>query len=380
MGKKPKARNGQGWKSRRSDGRYDCGLPIWSPSEAGTKYLRTTAKDEPAADKWLTEKRYERDRGLLLDFDADKLTVEAYLLRWLEYSVKHSVGPLTYQNHEWAVRTHIVPALGRVNLGKLTPAHVQGLYAEKLTAGMSAGTVRNIHKTFRKALGQAKRWRLVHHNVCDDTDPPHYPAPEWDHWTLREARTFLEACEGDRLEALWHLALRTGMREGELLALRWSDADLQAGTLQVRRAVTVRGAVRFTATKSGRGRPVKIGPALVDRLGAHRKRQLLERMRRPASLWEEQDLVFPGPRGDVLRRQSLVQRYERLIREASVKRIKIHELRHTAASLMMEAGLPPKVVSETLGHSSVKLTLDTYSHVSPAMQDRAAETMEKLLS
>lgn len=376
MAKRAKARSGQGWKSRRADGRYDCGLPIWTPE--GTKYLRTTAKDEAAADAWLTEKRYERDRGLLLDFDAEKLTVEAYLLRWLEYSVRHSVGPLTYLGHEWAVRVHIVPAFGHMKLGKLTAAHVQGLYAEKLTAGLSPGTVRNIHKSLRKALGQAKKWRLVHYNAAEDADPPTYRPEEWQSWSSEEARTFLRTCEGDRLEALWHLALRTGMREGELLALRWSDVDLDDGLVRVRRAVTIRGEVRFSATKTGRGRPVKIGPALITKLAAHRRRQLEERIRNP--LWQDQDLVFAGPKGDVLRRQSLLQRYERLVREAGVKRIKIHELRHTAASLMMEVHLPPKVVSETLGHSTVRLTLDTYSHVSPAMQDEAVRAMDRLLS
>lgn len=374
--KRDKAPNGSGSISERKDGRFDCSLPIWSPT--GTKYLRTTKKTRTEADRWLTEKKYERDRGLLLDFDADKLTVEAYLLRWLEYSVKHSVGPLTYQGHEWAVRAHIVPALGNVKLGKLTPAHVQGLYAEKISSGMGAGTVRNLHKTLRKALSQARRWRLVHHNAAEDADPPAYRPAEWKSWTATEARAFLKACEGDRLEALWHLALRTGMREGELLALRWTDVDFEAGLVRVRRAVTVRGEVRFTATKSGRGRPVKIALGLSRRLALYRTRQLKERIRNP--LWQDQDLVFPGPRGDVLRRQSLVQRYERLVREAGVRRIKFHELRHTAASLMMEAALPPKVVSETLGHSTVKLTLDTYSHVSPAMQDAAAQRMDNLLS
>jgi integrase len=369
---------GEGWVSERSDGRCEAGLPVPDPVTGKTKYLRTTKKTKDEAYAWLATKKHERNTGTLLDFEAEKLTLSDYLERWLKFTVKHEVGPLTFINHEWAIRVHISPALGKRKLSKLTPAHVQGLYAEKLETGMSPGTVGNIHKTLRKALDQARRWRLVAYNAAGEVKPPRYQPGEMDILSREEVGRFFEAARdtGDRLEALWHLALKTGMREGEMLGLRWRSVDLERGIVSIRESATVRGEVRFAPPKGGQERAIEIGSGLIELLEDHRRAQRLERMR--TWNWQDRGLVFPGPTGDVLRRQSLVQRFVKLLRRAGVRRVRIHDLRHTAATHMLEAGEELFVVSKTLGHASIKQTADTYAHVTPALRRRLASRMDAM--
>lgn len=363
--------------SRRSDKRWEAGLPVPDPAQPGaTTYLRTTKKTEREAYGWLAGKKHERNTGTLLDFDADRLTLAEYLGRWLRYSVKHEVGPLTYINTESVIRVHLDTSLGKRKLSKLTPAHVQGLCVEKLDSGLSPGTVRRIHGVLRKALEQARRWRLVAHNVAAEVKPPRHRAAEMDILSREEARKVFEGAKGDRLEALWHLALKTGMRQGELLALRWPDIDISGGIISIRRSVSVRGQVRFSSPKGGQNRAIEIGSGLSGLLEEHRRKQRLERMRKWN--WEERDLVFPGPAGDVLRRHSLVKRLERILERARVKRVRMHDLRHTAATRMLEDGEELFVVSKTLGHASIKITADTYAHVTPALRRRLASRMDNL--
>lgn len=352
-------------------------MPVPHPTQPGaTKYLRTTKKTKEEAYAWLAKKKHERNTGTLLDFDADKLTLSEYLERWLKYSVKHEVGPLTYINMESVIRVHINPALGNKKLQKLTPAHIQGLYAETLDRDLSPGTVRRIYAVLRKALGQAQRWRLVSYNVAAEVSPPKYRAREMDVLSGEEVRRFFAAAKNDRLEPLFHLALKTGMRQGELLALRWSDVDLEKGVVSIRRSVSVRGEVRFSKPKGGQNRAIEIGSGLASLLRGHKQKQRLEEIGTWG--WEDNGLVFPGPRGDVYRRGSVVNRLERILERAGIRRVRFHDLRHTAATRMIEGGEELMVVSKTLGHSSIKQTADTYAHLTPSLRRRLASRMDEM--
>lgn len=378
MAKKKKQPNGAGSPPRkRTDGgkvRYEARYTAYTSK--GPKVVSVYGKTYKECHKKWINALAEQNAGIA--FDPDTATLKTYLIRWLADSVAGSVSELTYYRHEQSCRVHIIPALGSKRLSKLRPENVQGLYRAKRDEGKSAGTIRNIHKTLRKALEQARAWGVVRENVADLVSPPAYSPKEMNPLSHEETLRFLRAAEGDRLEALWHLAIRTGMREGELLALKWRDVDLDRGTLQVRRSVTVRGAVRFKETKGGKGRQLSLKSRMLVRLKAHEKRQDKEK-RQPGKVWTLLGLVFPGPQGDVLRRESLVQRYERLLLEASVERRCFHELRHTAATLALQNGEHPKIVQEMLGHASIAQTLNTYSHVMPGMLESAAERMDSLL-
>lgn len=227
------------------------------------RYVSGKTKEE--ARKALREARAGADAGLV--FDAGNLKLSGYLRRWLNDSVRGSVAPITHESYERLVNKHVVPALGNVKLSKLTPAHLQGFYRTKLDAGLSPRTVQYLHVVLHRALKQALRWSFVTRNVAEAVDPPKVHNKEVTPLSPEQARVFLEAASeaGDRLEALYMLAIHTGMRQGELLALRWEDVDLDAGVLRVK------------GTKTARSRrTVKLSETALEALRSHLTRQLGE--------------------------------------------------------------------------------------------------------
>jgi integrase len=267
------------------------------------------------------------------------------------------------------VDKHVVSALGNVKLSKLTPAHLQGFYRSKLDSGLSPRTVQYIHVVLHRALKQALRWGLVVRNVAEAVDPPRVPKKDITPLSPDQARTFLEAASGDRLEALYVLAIHTGMRQGELFSLRWHDVDLDAGVVRVR------------GTKSARSRrTVTLSETALDVLRSHLKRQLGE-IDKAGSLWRENGLVLATKIGTPLNRHNLTQRsFKPLLERARLPRIRFHDLRHTCATILLSRGVHAKFVQELLGHATIAITLDTYSHVLPGMGDQTATAMEDILS
>lgn len=327
-----------------------------------------------------------RDSGLV--YDAGKLTVGEYLDGWLADSVKGTVKETTYASYAYVTRKHVSPALGRVKLKSLTPADVRGFYGEKSRSNLSPATVKKMHVVLRKSLSQAVSDGLIPRNAADGVKPPRVKAPGEEIKPLdsEECAAFLEAARDERLEALYVLAVHCGLREGELLALRWKDADLESTkpALLVRRTLTRgengRGWVVGTSTKSGKGRRVRLTRQAVVALKDHRKRQLEERMRL-VGLWQDQGLIFPNETGSLLNPSNLRNRSLKRIKARSGVRkdLRFHDLRHTCATLLLSAGVNVKVVSELLGHASITITLNTYSHVLPDMQDSAADAMDAAL-
>ena len=306
-----------------------------------------------------------RDGGLV--FDAEGLSVEDHLKRWLKDSVKGSVSPVTHQSYERLVRVHIAPALGRVKLKTLGPAHLQGLYRSKLDAGFSPRTVQYLHVVLHRALKQALRWNLVPRNVAEAVDPPWSTRKDVSPLSPAQARALLDAARGTRLEALYVLAVHTGMRQGELLALRWDDVDLDAGVLRVR------------GTKTARSRrSVKLSRTALQALQSHLERQLAE-IDRASSSWRENGLVFATHTGTPMDRHNLLRQFRRLLEEAGLPAVTFHNLRHTCATVLLSKGMHAKFVQELLGHSTITITLDTYSHVLPGMGDGLADAMDDLM-
>jgi integrase len=382
MGKK--RGNGEGTIYRRPDGRWCTQVTVYVDAKRKRPTLYGKTRKEVA--EKLAKATADRDGGMV--YEASKLTTGEYLDRWLRDSVKGTVRETTYANYSYITRTHISPALGRVKLKSLTPAHVRGFYGEKARTDLSAATVRKMHVVLRKALSQAVSDGIIPRNAADGVKPPRVSAPgeEIRPLTSEECGAFLEASRGERLEALCVLAVHCGLRVGELLALRWEDADLEAAkpALMVRRTLTRgeegRGWVVGASTKSGKGRRVRLSRPAVAALKDHRKRQLEERMRL-AGLWRDQGLVFPSETGSLLNPSNLRNRsFKRIKARSGVREdLRFHDLRHTCATLLLREGVNVKVVSEMLGHASITITLNTYSHVLPDMQDSAADAMEAAL-
>jgi len=377
--------NNEGSIYRRKNGTWAAQYTVWTAE--GRKRRSVAGKTRAEASRKLTEAMVDRDGGLL--HDAGKLTVGEYLDRWLADSVKGMVKETTYANYAYITHKHISPALGHVKLKTLTPAHVRGFYGEKAHTNLSAATVKKMHVVLRKALSQLVLDGLIPRNAADGVKPPRVSAPGEEIKPLgsEECAKFLEASRGERLEALYVLAVHCGLREGELLALRWEDVYLEAAkpTMLVRRTLTRgeegRGWVVGASTKSGKGRRVRLTRRAVAVLKDHRKRQLEERLRL-AGLWQDQGLVFAGETGSLLNPSNLRNRsFKRIKRRSGLRQdLRFHDLRHTCATLLLGEGVNVKVVSEMLGHASITITLNTYSHVLPDMQDSAADAMEAALS
>jgi integrase len=373
--------NGEGSIYRRANGTWAAQYTVWTAKER--KRRSVSGKTRAEVSRKLTEAMANRDGGFV--YDAGTLTVGEYLDKWLADSVKGTVKETTYANYSYIVRVHISPALGRMRLKGLTPAHVREFYGEKTHSNLSPATVRKMHVVLRKALSHAVSDGLIWRNAADSVKSPRVSAPgeEIKPLNLGECAAFLEASRGERLEALYVLAVHCGLREGELLALRWEDVDLEAAkpALLVRRTLTRgengRGWVLGGSTKSGKGRRVRLTQQAVAVLKQHRKRQLEERMRL-AGLWQDHGLVFPNEIGFLFNPSNLRNRsFKRIKARAGVREdLRFHDLRHTCATLLLTEGVNVKVVSEMLGHASITITLNTYAHVLPDMQDSAAEAME----
>lgn len=327
----------------------------------------------------------DADRGLI--FDADNLKVGEYLDRWLSGSVNNTVKATTFERYEQITRLHLKPALGRVKLKALTPGHVRGLYREKLEAGSSTRTVRYVHTTLHKALKQAVMDSLIPRNATEAVKPPQPSREEMHPLTPEQAKLLLQTAHeaGDRLEALYVLAIHTGLRQGELLGLKWDDVDLEDGSLQVRRtlAITKSGPVFTSPKTTGFRRSVKLTSKAIEALKIHLERQLAE-IDRVGSLWSPGDadgLIFASETGEPLDRRAVTKlKFKPLLKRAGLLEIRFHDLRHTCATLLLAKNVNPKIVSEMLGHSTIAITLDTYSHVLPNMRDQAAAAMEEVLS
>jgi len=369
--------NGEGGVSRRKDGSWMARYTVQTASERKRKVIY--AKSQAEARRKLTEALADRDRGLT--YDSEGLTVEEYLARWLEDSVRGSVKVTTYASYDALVRNHVCPTLGHTKLAALTPAHVQTLYRAKLDEGLATKTVKYIHTTLHRALKQAVRWGLVPRNAAAEADPPRVHTPEMRPLSPTQARTLLQAAKGNRLEALYVLAVTTGMRQGELLGLGWDDLDPDAGVVRVRRTLTLaKGGPRLTEPKTPKSRrSIRLTSGAVAALERHRERQKAERSA-SGGKWNDRDLVFCTRRGAPIRRDNLHDKHWKpLLRRAGLPDIRFHDLRHTCATLLLTKVVHPKIVSEMLGHSSIAITLDTYSHVIPGLGEVAVSAMEDVL-
>lgn len=363
---------GEGSIYQRKDGRWCATLTL--PGSRKALYGATRA--EVVTKLREARRLYERNRAL----PDDRITVAKYLDNWL-LGVQPTLRERTWIRYRQFIRRHATPALGHMKLAKLEPEHLQRLYNSMLQQGLSPTTVRQLHAIIHSALRQAERWGLIARNVAALVDPPRRNRPEMKVLNTDEARRFLQAARDTNREALFVLAVTTGMRQGELLGLRWRNVDLDTGRLSVVASLQrANGKAALLEPKTPRSRrQVGLATIAVSALQKHRQRQSRDRLA-AGELWVDRDLVFPNQLGGPLDAHNMVQRdFYSLLRRAGLPRIRFHDLRHTAATLMLGQGIHPKVVAEMLGHSTVAVTLDVYSHVTMTLQADAASQLDALL-
>jgi integrase len=370
MARKKRAK-GEGTIRKRSDGLWEARLSI--PGRNPKSFYGKTQAEA-------LRKRDEAKAGLGggLDFDPDRLTLGEYMERWLEGPLKRSVATSTYEGYAYRARRYIIPTLGDIKLKDLTAEHLDGLYEQKSASGLSPRSVTFIHSTVRVALQRAVKKRLIPYNVARDAEPPKQVRREYTTLSREQLGAFFKAAAEaeDRFEALFITGALAGLRPGELLGLKWNDLKLPEegpGEATIRRSLsaTPKGPLMRETTKTGKGRAVFLLPEVVAALRTHRKRQLEERMKYKG-LWEDHGLVFPSSTGTPMSHNNLNRRhFKPLLKKASLPDIRPYDLRHTFATLWLEAGEHPKILQEILGHSRIALTLDTYSHVAPHMQREA---------
>jgi integrase len=373
-------RRGQGEGSiyKRADGRWVGAVNLgWEAGKRRRKvvYGRTRAEAARKAREALSA----HEKGLPTAPGRDQ-TVGAFLDRWLADTLPGTVALSTLESYRDNVRLHIRPVLGRLRLTRLAPADVQGLLTRKLDEGLSPRTVLYLRAILRRALGQAERWGLVARNVAALVDPPKVPECQQVPYTLEEARRLLNAARGDRLEALYTVAVSIGLRKGEASALRWDDVDLDSATLRVTRTYQRgTGGARFVEPKTPRSRrTVELPSVCVDALRSHKVRQATERLA-AGPRWQDHGLVFASKIGTPIEPRNLTRHYDALTRHAGLGRRRFHDLRHTAATLLLAQGTEMRVVMDTLGHSAIGTTANLYAHVVPALKRDAASRMDALL-
>jgi integrase len=320
-----------------------------------------------------------------------RITVKDFLLsEWLP-TVKGTLRPTTFASYTMLAREHIIPRLGSLQLQKLSPGAITALYAYLLEegrvcgkGGLSASSVRRVHAVLHRSCRDAVRWGRLTVNPVDAADPPKASAEHAERlpvWTVEQLAAFLTSVTDDRLFALWRLLAMTGMRRGEALGLAWEDLDMEKGRLTIRRAwVPVNGVGQMSEPKTKRGRrTIALDPVTLDALKAHAARQADERSAWDEA-WIEAGLVFTGTDGQPLQPWAVSKAFRNLSKAAMLPAIPLHGLRHSYATLALASGVNPRIVSSRLGHSTVALTLDVYSHVLPQQDREAAERIAALLA
>ncbi|PWU49662.1 site-specific integrase [Micromonospora globispora] len=388
-----KRANGQGSIYQRKDGRW-AGAAYVLTADGTYKRVPVYGRSAEEVDAKLTEIKSRSNRGL--PTDATGWTIASYSDYWIEHVASPKLRPTTLVRYRSLVARYVVPAIGKRRLTALTPADVRLMLAKAAstrTAGrkdqpederpkVSARTVQQVHAVLRAMLSQAVREELLARNVARLVQAPAPEREEIHPWAEAEARAFLAAVRAHRLHALFVVALALGLRRGELLGLRWSDVDLDAGQLWVWQTLQrVRGdGVVFGPPKSRRSRRVLTMPVVVvQALKRHRSVQAHERKLADGQ-WQETGLVFTTATGRHVEPRNLNTAFGRLIARAGVRPIRFHDLRHTCATLLLAAGVSPRVVMDILGHSQIAVTMNIYGHVMPAMQQEAAGHIDAALS
>ena len=367
--------NGEGSIYRRHTGRWEAAITVGYDSK-GKRSRRTvygwTKKEVQDKLTGLQSRKLDGTLG-----EPSKITMTKFLDHWLEDTARPTIRATTHANYKGVIDNHIAPRIGGIGLTKLVPVHVQSMYTEMERNKASAYTRRLAHAVLRRALKQAVKWGIVVRNVCDAVEPPRIARADIHPLTGEQVATLLAIAKGDRLEALYVLAVGGGMRLGELFGLQWADVDLDAGAVTVQHTMAeLNGKLTLTEPKTAKSRRrIDLPNVAIMALEDHRKRMLAE-----GNVASDKH-VFCNQHGGPLRRSHFHrQDFKPLLKRAGLPDIRFHDLRHTSATLLLSQGVHPKVVQERLGHSQISVTMDTYSHVMPGMGREAAGKLNAIIS
>jgi len=346
--------------------------------------VKGTKKD---AEKRLAEILHQLDNGTFMK--PSKTTLGEYLEMWLRDYVWPNLAPRTAEGYESIIHRHVAPALGNIPLTQLKPDHLQRYYSAKLSGGrydgkgaLSQTTVSHHHTCIHRALKMAFKWGLISRNPADAITPPRPQRSDMHTMNEDDLHTFLEAAQKTPYSVLFYQALFTGMRRSELLALRWCDVDLLLCQVYITRTLhhLRTGEVVFGAPKTAKGRRmVSLSPSAAMLLKEHKDKQAAQRAILGIPL-KDDDLVFSDIEGKPLLPDTVSHVWAKLVKRIGLEGIRLHDARHTHASIMLKQGVHPKVVQERLGHATISTTLDLYSHVTPGLQRAAAEGFDKMVS
>jgi integrase len=336
------------------------------------------------AEKRLSELLTQLDTGIFMK--PAKTTLTEFLESWLKDYAWPNLSPRTAEGYEYIIRRHLIPGLGNIILTRIKPEHLQRYYSEKLACGrydgkggLSARSARHHHMVLHSAMETAVKWGLIARNPVDAVNPPRVQRHDSKMWDEDNILLFLEAAKDSLYYPIFYLALFTGMRRSELLALCWCDIDFLFCQISVRRSMhhLKDGRIIFRQPKTTQGnRTVALPPSAVLVLKHYREKRETERIMLGKPLSND-DLVFSHIDGTPLLPDTITHAWIKLVRSTGLKNIRLHDARHSHASLMLKQGIHPKVVQERLGHSSIQVTLDTYSHVAPGLQEAAATRFDE---
>ncbi|MDQ3087463.1 MAG: site-specific integrase, partial [Acidobacteriota bacterium] len=341
------------------------------------KTIHGTKKD---AQKFLTAKTREKDLGIFVE--PTSISLNEYLDKWLLESAKPRLREATFENYRYLSNLYIREKLGSRKLSDIKPFDVQKLYNHLTEKGLSARTVRYVHAILTSAFSQAVKWQMLVVNPCNVVDLPRQQKTEMKAFSPEQAKRFLEAAKDDKHGLIFAFALASGMRPEEYLALQWKDIDFERNTATVQRTLIWRkgGGWYFSEPKTAKSRRTLPMPeSLFLKLKTHKIRQA-EQMLKLGQSYERNNFVFATDEGKPHYLRNLRKRnFAKILEQADLKGFRLYDLRHSMATLLLSEGINPKIVSERLGHASIVLTLDTYSHVLPDMQKEATSKLGKML-
>jgi integrase len=325
-------------------------------------------KRQNVVKEWLLTARGDLQKGVLPQ--NDKITVSEFMESYMETVAKNTLRPSTQQMYWSYIRVHINPSLGKIKLKDLGPHHLQRFYSQKVDGGLSKRTVQIIHGTIRRVLNQAVSWGIIQKNVCKQVKAPRPAKTAPTFFTKEQLNAFLESVKGHRYFPIYLLLIYGGFREGEVLGIHVEDCDMGNRAINVRhQVVTLKGGLVIAEPKTESSkRAVTLPKVAYDELKRH-----LEQLDR------KQGLIFTTNTGRPISPRNLIRHFKLALRAAGLPDIRVHDLRHSHASLLLASGINPKVVQERLGHASITLTLTTYSHVIPSLQEEVAKRLDTIL-
>jgi integrase len=361
--------NGEGTIYQRTNGKWAA--QIYHGGKRLTKYF-DTQKD---AKDWITKERKDIQDNTPRDAT---ITIAELMDRYITTVASYTLRETTLTSTNILIRLHINPEIGNIKLCDLRPVHLSQLYAKKLNSGLSPRTVRYIHATIHVALHQAEKWELVSRNVSELVELPKVHRKEFTTLTEEQISAFINVIKGDRLEALYLIALSCGLRRGELLALHWSDVDFKRNTIRVRYSLEIlpeKGMVLTNVKTKNSRRTLPVPKTVMDALFQYKNEQ-----DKHEDDWVDNGLVFTTSRGTPLSPRNVVRNFKALAAKAGIPAsFRFHDLRHTTASLLLKANVHPKVVQSILGHSQIGVTMDIYSHLMPGVTEDAVGKIERYL-